>query len=170
MGGLSIPLPPPYVRQKQQHSLESSISSPNSKNKNSKSDPCHNNLYVDASVCQSESGSVVDDDEPSGTNDPSDPQITKKITTPLTTPSTNTMTAPSINKNKLGGTDNNTITAPFSSSSSSTTTSVVSMMTVKPKRDGNGRFIIDKKKTKEKKKKTPQTQSQPQQKPDSSYS
>merc|ERR1712238_480769 len=131
-----------------------SSSSPNSKNKNSKSDPCHNNLYDDASVGQSESesGSVVDDDEPSGTNDPSDPQITKKITKPLTTPSTNTMTVPSINKNKHGGTDNNTITAPLSSSSSSTTTSVVSMMMVKPKRDGNGRFIIDQKKKKEKKK------------------
>merc|ERR1712238_569905 len=122
---------------------------------------CHNNLYDDASVGQSESGSVVDDG-PSGTNDPS-PQITKKITKPLTTPSTNTMYVPSINKNKHRGTDNNTITAPLSSSSSSTTTSVVSMMTVKPKRDGNGRFIIDKKKTKEKKKKTPQTQPQPQQ-------
>merc|ERR1711865_72058 len=106
--GLSISLPPPYVRQKQQHSLESSSSSPNSKNKNSKSDPCHNNLYDDASVGQSESGSVVDDG-PSGTNDPS-PQITKKITKPLTTPSTNTMYVPSINKNKHRGTDNNTIT------------------------------------------------------------
>merc|ERR1712238_653005 len=73
-----------------------------------------------------------------------------------------TMTVSSINKNKHGGTDNNTITAPLSSSSS-TTTSVVSMMTVKPKRDGTGRFIIDKKKKKEKKKKTPQTQPQPQQ-------
>merc|ERR1712238_80843 len=112
------------------HSLESSSSSPNSKNKNSKSDPCHNNLYDDASVGQSESGSVVDDDEPSGTNDPSDPHITKMFTKPLTTPSTNTMTVPSINKNKHGGTDNNTITAPLSSSST-TTTSVVSMMMVK---------------------------------------